>query len=70
MTILANKPVERMPNDESRLTALVGGGEDARDAGKMYELGIHVPWYAVATGTVFAIAYVTYQLIYLLPGLR
>ncbi len=70
MTILANKPVEGMPNDESHLAALVGSPEHAHDAGRVYELGTHVPGYAVAAGTVFAIAYVTYQLIYLLPGWR
>ena len=35
-----------------------------------YELGTHVPWYVVVAWTIFAVAYVTYQLIYLLPDLR
>lgn len=70
MTVLASKRVEEMPNDESHLTALVESREDAQDLGRVCEIGAHVPWYAVAAGTVLAVAYVTYQLIYLLPGWR
>jgi hypothetical protein len=67
---MANKLGERMPNDESHLAVLAESGDDTHGTRMAYELGIHVPWYVVAAWTVFAVAYVTYQLIYLLPDLR
>jgi hypothetical protein len=35
-----------------------------------YETGLHLPWFVVFAWAAFAVAYVTYQLIYLLPDLK
>jgi hypothetical protein len=59
-----------MPNDEPQLPVLAESGDDKHGTRMAYESGIHVPWYVIAAWTVFAVAYVTYQLIYLLPDLR
>jgi len=70
MTALANEPGERMPNDESHLPVLAESADDSHGTRMAYEVGTRVPWYVVVAWTLFAIAYVTYQLIYLLPDLK
>ncbi len=66
---LANRLVEGRSNGGSHPMAL-RSREGAHDVGSVCEIGTHVPWYAVVAGTVLAVAYVTYQLIYLLPVSR
>ena len=70
MSALANEGGERMPNDESDLSVLAESGDDTHGTRMAYEPENHVPWYVVVAWTIFAVAYVTYQLIYLLPDLR
>lgn len=70
MTALANSENERMPTDQSDLAVLAESGDDSRGTRMAYQSGENVPWYVVAAWTLFAVAYVTYQLIYLLPDLK
>jgi len=70
MTGSANEPGERMPTDEPQLPVLAESADDSHGTRMAYELGTRVPWYVVVAWTLFAVAYVTYQLIYLLPDLK
>ena len=45
-------------------------GAERTDESLMASKGSNVPWYVVIGWTLFAVIYVTYQLIYLLPDLK
>ena len=70
MSAVANEGSQQMPTDESPVAVLAESGDDTHGTRMAYEPGNNVPWYVVVAWTIFAVAYVTYQLIYLLPDLR
>ncbi len=56
-----------MPNDESQLALLAESKNGSHGTPMPGELVIHAPWYVVVAWTASTVAYVTYQLINLLP---
>jgi hypothetical protein len=61
---------EQMAGAAEHLTPLVEAADDSHSTRMAYEPTSRTPWYVVSAWVVFAIAYVAYQLIYLLPDLR
>jgi len=59
-----------MPTDDPALTALLESSDDSHGTRMAYEPQSRVPWYVIAAWAVFSVAYVTYQLVYLLPDLN
>jgi hypothetical protein len=59
-----------MLKEESQLAVVAESGNDTQGMPSLCKIGVHAPWYVVVAWTVSAIAYVTYQLLYLLPDLR
>jgi len=61
---------QRMPTDQPELEFLTESRDDSHGTRMTYLSGTKVPWYVIAAWAIFAVAYVAYQVIYLLPSLR
>jgi len=61
---------DRSPNDRDDLVPLEESADDTHGTRMAYEDGARVPLYVVGAWVVFTIAYVIYQLVYLVPDLR
>jgi hypothetical protein len=61
---------DRSPNDRDDLVPLEESPDDAHGTRMAYQSGTRVPLYVVGAWVVFTIAYVVYQLVYLVPDLR
>jgi hypothetical protein len=70
MSDAASKSAERMPTDHPELEVLTESKDDSHGTRMAYLSGTKVPWFVIAAWGIFAIAYVVYQVIYLLPDLK
>ena len=61
---------QRMPTDQAELEVLAESRDDSHGTRMAYLTGTKVPWYVIAAWAIFAVAYVVYQVVYLLPSLR